>query len=86
MKFSFNLNKELSSTLEKVGHDIRNNGGKFSGNDKSGTFEGKGIKGSYSVNSTMITIAITQKPPLIKDDKIKEEIINYFGGNNGNKK
>ncbi|GHV81768.1 hypothetical protein AGMMS49991_03260 [Spirochaetia bacterium] len=79
MKFSFELNKELSTALQKADQDIRKNGGKFNGNDKSGTFEGKGIKGNYSITGKTVNITIMQKPLLIKDDKIKSEILNYFG-------
>ncbi|GHU79100.1 hypothetical protein FACS189462_4550 [Spirochaetia bacterium] len=80
MKFSFELNKDVSAALQKIKNDIDHTGGKFNGNEKSGTFEGQGIKGSYNINGKIVNITIMQKPPLIKDDKIKSEIINYFGG------
>ncbi|GHV92114.1 hypothetical protein AGMMS50268_26170 [Spirochaetia bacterium] len=54
MKFSFELNKEVSAALQKVKSDIQNAGGKFNGDIKAGNFEGQGIKGNYNIISFLL--------------------------------
>jgi hypothetical protein len=78
MKISFYLEKDIGSTLPSVKADIEKGGGKFNGNEQSGSFKGKGIEGTYSIAGKTVNIIISKRPPMISDENIKEEILTYF--------
>jgi hypothetical protein len=80
MAFSFNVRRpaNLASTLKKTAQTVRGGGGEFSGDEESGSFSGSGVKGTYSVGSSDITIKITQKPFLATESMVKNTITAYF--------
>jgi hypothetical protein len=78
MKFSFDVQEDISSLLPSVKKSILAEGGEFNGNEYNGSFQGKGITGNYSTNGKTISIMISKKPPFIDEKKIKDEIMNYF--------
>ena len=53
---------------------------KFSGDTSKGSFEGAGIKGTYSVKGQDITIIVTDSPWYAPDSKVKEAIQAWFKG------
>jgi hypothetical protein len=53
---------------------------KFTGDDAKGTFEGKGVKGRYTVDGQDIYIVITDKPFIVTQDYIKDKILSFFKG------
>lgn len=67
---------------------IKNKGGIFDGNDKTGTFSLQtligAVKGNYEVVSvpnspqTKVAITITKKPLIVPMSKIQEVIASYF--------
>lgn len=81
--FTLRLLDEISFVLEKVGTEIKNNGGIFKGTDKAGSFSGNSILGSIQgeyrcVSPDEIEIIITNKPFLVPYSKIESEIRKYF--------
>ena len=79
MAFSFNITKpkNLSQVLVKTSKTIRDGGGTFSGDEKSGNFSGSGVKGTYAVGD-QISITITDKPFLAPESLVKSTITDYF--------
>jgi len=53
---------------------------KFTGDDAKGTFEGKGVKGRYTVEGQDIFIVITDKPFYATEGVVKDTILNFFKG------
>ena len=51
----------------------------FAGDTSSGTLTGMGIKGSYAIDGTEITVIIEEKPFLIGWDMIEGQLKTYFG-------
>jgi hypothetical protein len=78
MKFSFEVKEDISMLLPSVKRLILAEGGNFNGTEQNGIFQGKGIRGNYSINEKTINIMIVKKPPFVDDKKIKDEIMNYF--------
>ena len=60
MKFSFDVDKEISILLPSVKKLIITEGGIFNGNERNRTFQGKGITGNYSINGRIVNIVITK--------------------------
>ena len=79
MAFSFKIikPKNLSQTLAQTSKSIKNGGGTFSGDEKSGSFSGNGVKGTYTVDD-QISITITEKPFLAPESLVKSKIEEYF--------
>ena len=50
----------------------------FSGNEKSGSFNGSGVVGSYECDGTEIDITLTAKPFMVSWNYVEKEIRGYF--------
>jgi hypothetical protein len=78
MEFSINVDKEISTLLSKAKQKITQGGGKFNGNEQKGAFEGKGVKGEYSIIGQMVKINIIKKPIFASESRVKNEITKFF--------
>ena len=58
MKFDGDANK----LVEKARKSAQDGGAEFSGDEKSGTFAGKGVKGRYVVEGDTVSVTIEKKP------------------------
>ncbi|MCL2152759.1 MAG: hypothetical protein FWH57_07365 [Oscillospiraceae bacterium] len=82
--FSFTLPtpNNLSEVIFMMKNDIKNNGGEFDGDVKSGTFTvvyGVTIKGKYTVNGDVVNVDITDRPIVATQNKIITKVKEYFG-------
>jgi len=76
--FSFPKPQNISQTIRIVQSGIESKGGTFTGNELQGNFRFSGIAGQYQV-SEMVNITISEKPFVVPNSLIENEIKNYFG-------
>ena len=60
--FKVKFNGDAGSLVEKARKSAQDGGAEFSGDEKSGTFSGKGVKGRYQVEGDCVSITIEKKP------------------------
>ena len=80
MAFSFEIAKprDIKETLAATKQKIIKGGGRFSGDEKSGRFSGKGVDGIYSEGDSSIKITITRKPVLYPESAVKSAIADFY--------
>ena len=80
--FSFDIKKaaDIAATVKSVEYKIKNSGGRFSGDEKSGSFINRAgdIAGNYLVGANNIKITITKKPFIYPDSIVESKIREYF--------
>jgi len=76
--FSFAKPQNISQVIETVRSGIVRKGGTFSGDEQKGNFKANGITGQYKV-SNIVNVTIQEKPFVIPNSLIENEIKNYFG-------
>ena len=80
MAFSFQIAKpqDVKGRLKSTERDIINGGGSFAGDEKSGSFSGGGVSGTYTVEASSVKIVITKKPLLYPEAVVRSKITEYF--------
>ena len=80
--FSFNIKRpaDVAGTVKSVEHKIKSSGGRFSGDEKSGSFINRAgdVAGEYLVLKNNIKITITQKPFIYPYSIVEARIREYF--------
>jgi len=76
--FSFVKPQNISQALQAVRGGIESKGGTFTGNEQQGNFKANGIAGQYRV-SDMVNVTILEKPLVVPNSLIVNEVKNYFG-------
>ncbi|MDR1838603.1 MAG: DUF4384 domain-containing protein [Treponema sp.] len=76
--FSFARPQNISQALQTVRSSIMEKGGTFNGNEQQGDFRSSGITGKYQV-SDVVDVTISEKPFVIPNSLIENEVKNYFG-------
>ena len=82
--FNVNTNNDdLDSQVEKIRSLIEESGGRFDGDNQSGTFSGNvpllgSFQGKYEVDGNRVTIQITDKPFLVSCHTAESKIRDYF--------
>ena len=71
----------LSETLLRISKVFKDSGTKFEGDEKSGTFNGQGVEGSYMVGESSIKIIIAKKPLIASNSMVEGKIRGYFENN-----
>ena len=76
--FSFTKPQNIRDAIETVRSGIEGKGGTFNGDEQQGNFKASGISGQYKV-SNMVNVTIQEKPFVIPNSLIENEIKNFFG-------
>jgi len=76
--FSFAKPQNISQAIDIVRSGIESKGGTFNGNEQHGNFKASGIAGQYQV-SDLVNVTISEKPFVVPNSLIVNEIKNYFG-------
>jgi hypothetical protein len=76
--FSFAVPQNISHAIQTVRSGIESKGGTFSGDEQQGNFRSSGIAGQYIV-SDKVTVTISEKPFVVPNSLIENEVKNYFG-------
>src|SRR5918995_7008356 len=69
---------ERPSTLVARAQGIKKYGVDFKGDTTSGSFSGKGLKGTYSIQNRGVTDTITDKPIYIPCHVVESEVRGFF--------
>lgn len=75
--FSIDVTTSPNELLAYLKNEILSNDGTFEGDEHSGTFSGKGIKGSYVLEDMILSITILKKPFFIPMKMVENEIRKY---------
>jgi len=80
-EFNFNFQRpgNITQAIQMVRSGIEGSGGTFTGNERQGNFQAKGITGRYQVTD-VVTVTITEKPVVIPNSLIEREVKSYFTG------
>jgi len=76
--FSFVKPQNISQAIETVRSRIEDKGGTFNGDEQKGDFKASGITGQYKV-SNMVNVTIQDKPFVIPNSLIENEVKIFFG-------
>jgi len=76
--FSFAIPQNIREAIETVRSGIESKGGTFKGDEQQGNFKASGISGQYKV-SNMVNVTIQEKPFVIPNSLIENEVKNFFG-------
>lgn len=60
--FQIKYSGEAGALVEKARKQAQDSGAQFSGDEKSGTFSGKGVVGRYEVEGDTVSVTIEKKP------------------------
>jgi len=60
--FKIKYSGEASDIVEKAKKQAQKSGAQFSGDEKSGSFSGKGVVGRYTVKGDTVEVTIEKKP------------------------
>ena len=69
---------ERPSTLVARAQGIKKYGVDFKGDTTSGSFSGKGVKGTYSIQDRGVTVTITDKPFHIPWGVVESQVRRFF--------
>ena len=69
---------ERPSTLVARAAGIKKYGVDFKGDTTSGSFSGKGVKGTYSIQDRGVTVTITDKPVYIPWHVVESQVRAFF--------
>jgi hypothetical protein len=74
---------ERPSTLVARAAGIKKYGVDFKGDTTSGSFSGKGVKGTYSIQGRGVTVTIIDKPSLIPWGVVESQVRGFFDRDDG---
>jgi hypothetical protein len=77
-EFTFEV-RNKAEALRAAGTAFERRGGRFTGNEDAGFYEGNGFKGTYEVRGATVLIKISEKPFYIPDFLVERTIRRFFG-------
>jgi|GEM_PF-5056887 len=78
--FTIKLDKEIDLLLQQARQMADHKRFIFQGDQENGSFEGKGLKGEYSVAEDYLSLRILQKPALSTWSSVEDKIKDLFAG------
>lgn len=76
--FDISFSGEAASVFQRAKHAANEAGATLRGDEKSGTFSGKGVEGRYEVSGQTVHVTITKKPVVISDSAIESRFRQFF--------
>jgi hypothetical protein len=76
--FDIPFSGETASVFQHAKHAADEAGATLKGDEKHGTFSGKGIEGHYEVSGQTVHVTITQKPVIVSDSAIESRLREFF--------
>ena len=78
MTITVNRPGDINAALSKASKTIKDRGGFFSGDEKSGRFGGRGVEGGYTVDSHSIVVLINKKPLIFPPQAVESYVRDFF--------
>ena len=76
--FSVSFTEDPSALVARAEKSAIKYGADFKGDATSGSFSGKGVKGTYSIQDRVVTVTITDKPFLIPWGLVETQVRGFF--------
>jgi hypothetical protein len=76
--FSIKATKNPSTLVSQAKKVAKENDATFRGDADSGSFSGKGVKGSYKIEGGTVKITITDKPTLASWSTVESKVKEFF--------
>ncbi len=76
--FRINTTKNPSTLVSEAKKVAKENNATFSGNTTSGSFSGKGVKGTYKIEGRTVKVTITDKPRLASWSTVESKVKEFF--------
>jgi hypothetical protein len=76
--FSIKATKNPSTLVSQAKKVAKENDATFRGDAESGSFAGKGVKGSYKIEGGTVKITITDKPTLASWSTVESKVKEFF--------
>ncbi len=76
--FTVTIPPEDDNFLENTRSAVEAMGATLDGDEKAGTFSGRGVEGNYSVDGDQVTVTITKKPALAPWPIIENIVKDFF--------
>jgi hypothetical protein len=76
--FSVGFIEDPSALVARAEKAAITYGADFNGDTTSGSFSGKGVKGTYSIRDRVVTVTITDKPFLIPWGLVETQVRGFF--------
>jgi hypothetical protein len=76
--FNIRATKNPSTLVSEAKKVAEENGATFRGDKNSGSFSGKGVKGSYKIEGQTVKVTITNKPTLASWSKVESKVKEFF--------
>jgi hypothetical protein len=76
--FSMKATKNPSTLVSEARRVAKENGATFRGDTTSGSFSGKGVKGTYKIEGGTVKVTITDKPTLASWSTVESKVKEFF--------
>jgi hypothetical protein len=76
--FTFQINGDINEAVKKASAEAESNGVAFYGDPDAGSFNGKGVTGTYRTEGNTVEVTITDKPFLAPMSMIESKIKEFF--------
>ena len=71
---------DADSWIERAKKAADENNAVFTGDSRTGSFQGRGIAGTYTLKDDLLCITITRKPILVPWEMVESVIKGFFDG------
>ena len=76
--FKFTLSIDASEVVAEAKKVARENGANFSGNERYGTFSGRGVEGKYQIQDNFAEVTIDKKPFFVPWGLVERKVREFF--------
>jgi len=76
--FSVPFTGDAASLLARARKAATDNGAQVTGDANQGTFSGRGVEGSYTINGNTVTVTIDKKPLIIPWSLVESQLKQFF--------
>jgi hypothetical protein len=76
--FSVNFSGDAASLLARASKTAADNGAQVIGDAHGGTFSGRGVEGSYTVNGNTVNVTVDKKPVIIPWSLVESQLKQFF--------
>lgn len=76
--FEIHMKEDPAVVLDRAKAAAKRSGALFEGDLKGGTFSGSGVEGTYVIEGNLISLTVTEKPPVIPWSIVETMVHSFF--------
>ncbi len=76
--FSVNVTEDPNTLVTRAEKVATENGAAFRGDTTSGSFSGRGVRGTYQIQGRTVTVTITDKPLFVPWGVVESMVRGFF--------